>query len=426
MQPSAPWPRAVAGDLNGDGRLDIGLAAPPSATWSSSGGSSGVRAPTTVDPDGQAGGTTGGSQPARGPRRRRHPRPGGAQLITGPAGEQDLDPARSRRRHVRRGEPRAVGISPGQVVSADFNRDGNPDLAASNSGTGNVSLLLAIPPSVSVTPSLAFGNQAPNTDSAGQTIVVRNNGAPRLRPGAVALGGANADNFRIVSNSCTGANLAIGQECGVGVVFRPTGLGGRSAAVSIASNGGGSPHVVSLGGTGANPTGLIVGNCANLQNGTANAETLTGTAEGDNLFGFAGADVLNGLGGNDCLIGGDGNDRLNGGEGRDTLEGNNGNDVEDGGNGNDRMSGGAGRDRMSGGAGNDSLNGVSSNDTISGGAGNDTLSGSTGNDRINGAQARTSTQAGRATTRSARPTGASNGSTAARAATACAPTAATA
>jgi hypothetical protein len=284
------------------------------------------------------------------------------------------------------GSQEPVPQDPHEVAAADFNRDGNPDLAVARSlADGDVSMLFAVPPTATVTPSIAFGDQAQDTDSAGQNVVVRNNGAPRLRPGAVSLGGANADQFRVVANTCSGANLGIGQECGVGVVFRPSGLGPRSATLAIPSNGGGSPHVVQLTGNGVNPpTGPLVGTCVNLQNGTSAAETLNGTAEGDNLFGFSGNDVLNGFAGNDCLTGGDGNDRLNGGDGNDTLEGSGGNDVESGGNGRDRMAGGAGRDRMSGGAGNDSLNGGSSNDTLSGGSGNDTLNGSSGNDRISG------------------------------------------
>lgn len=276
---------------------------------------------------------------------------------------------------------------PHEVAVADLNRDGNPDLAtASSGGTRNeVSVLLATPPTASVTPSLAFGDQAQNVESAPRTVVVRNNGAPRLKPGAFALGGANPEQFRIVSNGCAGVNLAIGQECGIAVAFRPTGLGGRNAALVIASNAGGAPHTIPLTGTGVTPvTGPLVGTCVNMQNGSGAAETLTGTVEGDNLFGFGGNDVLNGLAGDDCLTGGDGNDRLNGGEGRDTIEGNNGNDTASGGTGNDRISGGAGRDRLSAGTGNDSVNGGSGNDSLSGSSGNDTMNGSTGNDTVSG------------------------------------------
>ncbi|MEA2443450.1 MAG: hypothetical protein QOJ12_742, partial [Thermoleophilales bacterium] len=278
----------------------------------------------------------------------------------------------------------SVGGFPRQVVSGDLNRDGNPDLITSNSGTFNISVLLATPPTATITPSLAFGDQQPGVASGEQTITLRNNGAPRLRPATVTLVGAEPAQFSISANTCTGASLAIGQSCAVGVKFTPNGLGPRSAAVAITSNAAGSPHIVPMSGNGANPPGPLPGSCANDQNGTAANDTLTGTAFGDNLFGFAGNDVINGLAGNDCLIGGPGNDRLNAGDGDDTVEGNAGNDTAAGGNGRDRMTGGSGRDRLSGGPGNDTLNGQSGNDSVSGGAGNDSLSGSTGDDKLSG------------------------------------------
>jgi Ca2+-binding RTX toxin-like protein len=277
-----------------------------------------------------------------------------------------------------------TGSFPAEVTAADLNRDGNPDLVTADQGETAVSVILATPPTATITPSLAFGDQQPGVASGEQTISLRNNGAPRLRPATVTLVGAEPAQFSISTNTCTGASLAIGQSCAVGVKFTANGLGPRSAAVAITSNAAGSPHLVPMSGNGANPPGPLPGSCANDQNGTAGVDTLTGTAFGDNLFGFAGNDILNGLAGNDCLIGGPGNDRLNGGDGDDTIEGNAGNDTATGGNGADRMTGGSGRDRLSGGASNDTLNGQSGNDSVAGGAGNDRLAGSTGDDKLTG------------------------------------------
>jgi Ca2+-binding RTX toxin-like protein len=272
-----------------------------------------------------------------------------------------------------------------EVAVADFNRDGNPDLSAAVGGGGanHVAILLAVPPIASTTPSLSFGPQQPGTESAAQTAVIRNNGAPRLRLSGAVLTGPNADQFRIVSNNCNGANLGIGGECSIGVTFRPTGNGARNASVAIGSNGAGRQHTVRLTGTGGlpvNPTGT----CANNLNGTSAGETLTGTAFGDNIFGFAGNDVLNGLDGNDCLTGGTGNDRMNGGRGSDALEGGSGRDIGSGSSGNDRMTGGSSRDRLSGGSGRDTINGGSSHDRISGGSSSDRINGASGNDRLTG------------------------------------------
>jgi Ca2+-binding RTX toxin-like protein len=283
------------------------------------------------------------------------------------------------------GSHEAVGTDAHEVAVGDFNRDGNPDLAVATSGAGGNGggLLLAIPPTVSITPSIDFGDQQPGVASGDRTITVTNNGAPRLRPGSVTLGGANPGQFTITSNNCTGANLPIGGTCTVGVRFTADAVAVRTATVAIASNGGGTPHVTQLRGAGVLPLPPD-GACVDDRNGTNAAETITGTDRGDNIFGFGANDILNGLGGNDCLFGGTGNDRLNGGDGNDTLEGSAGNDVGLGGNGSDRANGGAGRDRISGGAGNDNLNGLSGNDSLSGGTGNDRLTGSTGNDKLTG------------------------------------------
>jgi Ca2+-binding RTX toxin-like protein len=263
-------------------------------------------------------------------------------------------------------------------VIGDLNADGNPDLITSNSGAGNVTVLTAIPPTVNFTPVVAFGNQPPNVASAEQPITFRNDGPQRLRFGLLTLAGANAVEFSVAGNTCSGSVLPVGGTCRIGVRFTPNGLGARSAAVSITSNGGGSPHVVQLTGTGA----FLPGRCANVRNGTARPDTLTGTPAGDKLVGLGGNDVLNGLAGADCLIGGTGADRLSGGSGADLLEGSSGNDTASGGTGNDNLSGGSGRDRLSGGTGNDRLTGGSGNDRMTGGPGRNRYSGGAGNDRI--------------------------------------------
>jgi Ca2+-binding RTX toxin-like protein len=385
--------KPVAGDLTGDGRPDIvaGRAGVGDVVIIKR-TATGFDAPTTFDPDGPMGTANGritladldgdGALDVAVPNTV-GPQASKVSVALG-NGDATFQPATH--------EP--VGGFPRQVVSADLNRDGNPDLVTSNSGAGNVSVLLATPPSVTITPSLAFGDQLPGVTSGEQTITVRNNGAPRLRPSTVTLVGAEPDQFTVSTNTCSGANLGIGQSCAVGVKFTPNGLGPRSAAVAITSNAAGSPHLVPMSGNGANPSGPTGRACELDQNGTAGNDTLTGTAFGDNLFGFAGNDILNGLAGKDCLIGGPGNDRLNGGDDADTLEGNSGNDVASGGNGADRMNGGSGRDRLSGGASNDTLNGLSGNDSLSGGTGNDKLFGSTGNDKLSGGSGKNTYSAG--------------------------------
>jgi Tol biopolymer transport system component len=109
---------------------------------------------------------------------------------------------------------------------------------------------------------------------------------------------------------------------------------------------------------------LKPGDCTNVTDGTAAADTLDGTTAGDLLRGLAGRDVLRGLAGTDCLDGGAGNDTLDGGPGNDRLTGGAGNDKLIGGTGKNTYSGGAGRDKVS------ARNGTK--ETVACGAGRDT------------------------------------------------------
>ena len=132
---------------------------------------------------------------------------------------------------------------------------------------------------------------------------------------------------------------------------------------------------------------LQPGLCAN--HATATLGHALGTARGDTLFGTAERDVLDGLAGDDCLHGRGGDDILIGGEGIDRLRGNDGDDRLDGGPGDDRyLRGHAGADRITGGDGNDFGYGASGADRLSGAAGDDYLSGGAGNDVIRGGAGR--------------------------------------
>ncbi|MDQ0464116.1 Ca2+-binding RTX toxin-like protein [Caulobacter ginsengisoli] len=121
-------------------------------------------------------------------------------------------------------------------------------------------------------------------------------------------------------------------------------------------------------------------------NGTGNtaANTMTGNAGANSLDGGAGADLIKGGLGDDTLLGGIGDDQLLGGDGTDNLDGQGDNDRLDGGIGNDILAGGSGNDILDGGADNDSLDGGAGNDQLNGAAGTDSLTGGDGNDVLDG------------------------------------------
>jgi len=123
--------------------------------------------------------------------------------------------------------------------------------------------------------------------------------------------------------------------------------------------------------------------------GGALADFIFGRGGQDVLRGLGGDDEIQGGDGNDQLFGELGADTLNGGAGADLLEGGDGNDTlidsagtNDlrGGAGLDSLTGGSDADRLDGGADDDSLFGAAGNDVLDGGTGADVMIGGLGND----------------------------------------------
>lgn len=125
-------------------------------------------------------------------------------------------------------------------------------------------------------------------------------------------------------------------------------LEGTTANDSI-DGGGGNDEID--GGRGADL--LIGGSGRDLLFGKGGKDTLEGNDGGDELVGGGGKDALSGGGGKDLLQGGGGKDTLGGDGGRDILDGGGGKDVLNGGGGKDFIEGGRGADLLSGGGGRD-------------------------------------------------------------------------
>jgi hypothetical protein len=114
------------------------------------------------------------------------------------------------------------------------------------SGTGTT-------PDLQVSPSsLQFGTQFTGEGGPTQTIDVDNSadGSGPLLTGAVSLGGADAGDFDLVFDNCSGASISPGDDCQIGVRYAPAASGPSQASVQIPSNGSTSPVVVALSGSG--------------------------------------------------------------------------------------------------------------------------------------------------------------------------------
>jgi hypothetical protein len=111
----------------------------------------------------------------------------------------------------------------------------------------------AVPPgpAVALTPPspLSFPSQSAGTSSGVENFSVTNTGSANLTVTGVALGGANAGDFAIVADGCSGAVLAANQNCVVGLRFAPAVAGAKAATASVTDNATGSPQSIGITGT---------------------------------------------------------------------------------------------------------------------------------------------------------------------------------
>jgi hypothetical protein len=111
-------------------------------------------------------------------------------------------------------------------------------------GTGTAPLASFNPSSVT------FGSQLILLSTAEQRVTLTNRGNAVMVISGFSIGGANARDFSIGTNTC-GATLLQGRSCFITVKFAPTFIGSRTATLDLASDvPASSPRTVTLSGTG--------------------------------------------------------------------------------------------------------------------------------------------------------------------------------
>jgi len=135
-------------------------------------------------------------------------------------------------------------------------------------------------PLVSLAPAAVnFGSQ-PMPSATPATVTLTNVGTAALTNIAVSITGANATDFSVSSNGCSGTVLPANSGCLITVAFSPQATGLRSASLSVNDNAVGSPQTVGLSGTGivpltVSPKTLSYGNQGISSTSTAKKVTLT-------------------------------------------------------------------------------------------------------------------------------------------------------
>ncbi|HXT28546.1 MAG TPA: PASTA domain-containing protein [Vicinamibacterales bacterium] len=84
-----------------------------------------------------------------------------------------------------------------------------------------------------------------------KSLVLQNGGSIALGIAGVAIQGANAADFSIVSSNC--GTIAAAGSCTLTVGFRPGANGTRTANLAISDNASGTPHIVMMTGWGVDP-----------------------------------------------------------------------------------------------------------------------------------------------------------------------------
>jgi hypothetical protein len=148
----------------------------------------------------------------------------------------------------------AVGGARSGTLTIANNGSGSP-LTVALSGTGT-----ALSPVAQVSPSALSFAQTVGLATASQTITVSNTGTSALTLSSVSLSGAAVGDYSLATGTtcASGTSVAANNNCVIKVVFTPTAVGTRSAALTVTHNADGSPTSVSLNGTGsAVPQGTL-------------------------------------------------------------------------------------------------------------------------------------------------------------------------
>ena len=154
-------------------------------------------------------------------------------------------------------KPTTTGTRSGTLTFKDSAPSGSQVVTLTGNG-------IPAAPVVSLSPtSLAFGNQLVGA-TATKPVTLTNTGTAALSITSVVATGDYTQ-----TNNC-GTSLAAGAACTTSVTFKPSTTGARPGTLTYNDSASGSPHVVSLSGTGTLPPQGHIDGTTNIADGTTN------------------------------------------------------------------------------------------------------------------------------------------------------------
>jgi hypothetical protein len=147
---------------------------------------------------------------------------------------------------------------PRDIAIGDLDGDKKPDLLIAEEGSGGSSFIsvfrntVIIPPIVTLsTASLNFGNQRVGTTGGPLSVILTNSGGQPLTIDSIKLIGDFSQ-----TNNLPAAPSALAPESSgtINITFTPIAANPRNGMITVYDNGVGSPHTISLSGTGTQST----------------------------------------------------------------------------------------------------------------------------------------------------------------------------
>ena len=140
----------------------------------------------------------------------------------------------------------AAGARSASITVASSGTGSPQTIALTGTGTS-----VATPGALTLPAAYAFADQTVAVASAAKSFTLANTGGAAVTISGVAS--SNAAEFAIGASTCTG-DVAPGGTCSFAVTFTPSAAGPRSAAITVTSNGVGSPQALAVSGNGTTGT----------------------------------------------------------------------------------------------------------------------------------------------------------------------------